>query len=64
MADLIESLGLAPSIANAGLSSTSDFESLYDEIATSGKAADLKAELGAKQSHTSGPRFTSLEGKK
>jgi len=48
MADLIELLGLAPAIANAGFSDTSDFESLYDEIATSGKAPDLKAEIEAK----------------
>jgi hypothetical protein len=48
MADLIEYLGLAPAIADAGFSSTSDFESLYDEVATSGKAAGLKAEIEAK----------------
>ena len=48
MADLVESLGLAPAIANAGFSNTSDFESLYDEIATSGKAPGLKAEIEAK----------------
>jgi hypothetical protein len=48
MADLIELLGLAPAIADAGFSDTSDFESLYDEIATSGKAPGLKAEIEAK----------------
>jgi hypothetical protein len=48
MADLIECLGLAPAIADAGFSSTSDFESLYDEIATSGKAPGLKAEIEGK----------------
>ncbi len=48
MADLIESLGLAPAIADAGFSNISDFESLYDEIATSGKVPGLKAEIEAK----------------
>ncbi len=48
MADLIELLGLAPAIANAGFSDTSDFESLYDEIATGGKVPGLKAEIEAK----------------
>jgi len=48
MADLIESLGLAAAIANAGFSNSSDFESLYDEIATSGKAPGLKDEIEAK----------------
>lgn len=48
MADLIGLLNLAPAIANAGFSDTSDFESLYDEIATSGKAPGLKAEIEAK----------------
>jgi len=48
MADLIECLGLAPAIVEAGFSNTSDFESLYDEIATSGKTPALKAEIEAK----------------
>jgi hypothetical protein len=48
MADLIEFLGLAPAIGDAGFSSTSDFGSLYDEIATSGKAPGLKAEIEGK----------------
>lgn len=45
MADLIDYLGLAPAIAAAGFSNTSDFESLYDEIATSGRAPSLKTEI-------------------
>lgn len=48
MADIIESLCLAPAIANAGFSNTSDFESLYDDIVTSGEAPGLKAEIEAK----------------
>ena len=48
MADLIEFLGLAPAIGDAGFSSTSDFGSLYDDIATSGKAPRLKAEIEGK----------------
>lgn len=48
MADLIEVLGLAPAIADSGFSSTSDFESLYDEIATSGRDPVLKAEVEAR----------------
>jgi hypothetical protein len=48
MADLIESLGLAPAIAAAGFSDASDFESLYDDIATSGKVPGLQSEIEAK----------------
>ena len=48
MADLIELLDLAPAIAAGGFSDASDFESLYDAIATSGKAPGLQAEIEAK----------------
>ena len=48
MADLIELLGLGRSIAEAGFSITADFESLYDEVATSGRSPGLKAEIEGK----------------
>jgi hypothetical protein len=45
MADLVDCLGLRPLIEGAGFSNASDFEALYDEIATSGLHPSLKTEI-------------------
>jgi hypothetical protein len=45
MVDLPECLDLRAAINSAGFSSTADFESVYDEIATSGRCSSLKSEI-------------------
>lgn len=45
MADLINLLGLGPSIDAAGFPKNSDFESIYDELATSGRDQSLQVEI-------------------
>lgn len=45
MADLADCLELRPAIRAAGFSDKTDFESIYDELATSGRCSSLKAEI-------------------
>lgn len=45
MADLIECLELQTAINAAGFSHEADFESIYDELATSGRDPSLKSEI-------------------
>ena len=45
MADLIDCLELRPVIQAAGFSNEADFESIYDELETSGRDPSLKAEI-------------------
>ena len=45
MADLIECLELSPAMAAAGFPNEADFESVYDELATSGRNPALKVEI-------------------
>jgi hypothetical protein len=45
MADLIDCLDLRSDIRAAGFTNESDFESIYDELSTSGRDPSLKAEI-------------------
>lgn len=45
MADLVDYLGLEPFLEQAGFAKGSDFEAVYDAIATSGQHGELKAEI-------------------
>jgi hypothetical protein len=45
LADLPDCLGLRTAISSAGFSAEADFESIYDELATSGRCLSLKAEI-------------------
>jgi hypothetical protein len=45
LADLPDCLGLGPAISSAGFSPDKDFESIYDDLATTGRCPSLKAEI-------------------
>ncbi|HEY4902908.1 MAG TPA: hypothetical protein VIH89_05490 [Candidatus Sulfotelmatobacter sp.] len=45
MADLVDCLELRPAIQAAGFPDDGDFESIYDELATSGRCPSLKGEI-------------------
>jgi len=45
MADLADCLDLRPSMKAAGFADDADFESIYDELATTGRNASLKADI-------------------
>lgn len=45
MADLADCLDLRPAIKTAGFPENADFESIYDELATTGRKPELKADI-------------------